>query len=412
MKLKPLLYSIAKNECVALVILLILNWSISILLCKYFLKTSKLYHLELSYEKYMLKAKKLEESSTTAKLELESRLKSNSPKRGVLFSRPSSANFLCVGVISKNRIQSNVNYVKQSLMSILTRTSLDFENEILLTAFNMESPPDLNKNLLEFSSIIKIVNISSNIASTARVKEAADYSLILNYLTKFSCKYSILMEDDAIISHDWYDRIKIGLESMPSNQLNNFLCIKLFAGYKFFDWYWLNYPTSILRVLFYSILLHLFNYYMLKYFVSHKFKLITQAVVFINSTVILVIYTSTSTNPCGYEIHEYNTGFGLVSILFPNDKLNHFSSYLNKTVYDFTELRSKFFLPKDLLLDSYKNDSKLIEYIIEPSLVQHIGMHSSLYDRATDRVGYKNLYKSFSCVDCNELFELDKNKFA
>jgi hypothetical protein len=49
----------------------------------------------------------------------------------------------------------------------------------------------------------------------------------------------------------------------------------------------------------------------------------------------------------------------------------------------------------------YREKNNLKEFIIEPSLVQHSGMHSSLYDRDTTLTGFKNLYKSYSFIDEN-----------
>ena len=132
-----------------------------------------------------------------------------------------------------------------------------------------------------------------------------------------------------------------------------------------------------------------------------------------NSLSLITIFYATSVTPCGVGVRPYSTGFGTVSLLIPYSKLILLSNYLNVTIYDYLNGRIDKISAKDLIIDSFKTQNNLTEFIIEPSVIQHIGRHSSLYTRDVESSdGYKRMYKSFSWADSKKLIEFDPNYFV
>jgi len=129
----------------------------------------------------------------------------------------------------------------------------------------------------------------------------------------------------------------------------------------------------------------------------------------VNSLSLIVIFYTTSYAPCGVGVRPYSTGFGTVSVLVPHSKLILLSNYLNQTVYAYLAGKINYINAKDLIIDTFKRENNLSEFIIEPSIVQHIGLHSSLYSRDSGNQGYKKMYKSFSWPDSKKLIRFDSS---
>lgn len=399
-----------KREYIYLILIFLNSWIIFLILARFILPSSKFYYYTNSYDGYLSRSKMLQESSVLANNKMKEWL-INKNIRNHLFTNKHD-NYLCVSVLSKNRIGSDVNYINHALMALLTRTPSSYKDYIYMNVFNMETFPENNRNLFETSQIFDIFNISTmysrnNISQllindNLRVKEAFDYSLVLKWLHKKKCNYSVILEDDAIISYDWFERLSDAIRTIKSN---NWSCIKLFSGYKLFDWTWLLYPSIILEILFLSLFLNIPMMIVIS-FGLRKLCLIVRKIYyifsFLNIIIISCVYKSTSICPINEGIHQYTTGFGTVSILIPNFNLLPYSNHILENILKYLAKEEKEFTPKDLLLDSYRLSNNLVEYIIEPSLVQHTGMHSSVYFRDLSPNGYFRMFKSFSFVDDNK----------
>ena len=408
---------------IILILIISISWFLFYFLCNYYIESSKFRHYNRDYKHFLDTYNKKEQSSIKAKSSLRKWVSQTSKHSNLvlnLFNNISNPKYLCVAILSKNRINSNVNYINQAVLALITRTSIDTWKNITIIGFNTEDPPDQNQNLLDLADLIHIVNITTKIRHyNLRIKEAMDYALVLKHLYDIKCNYSFVMEDDAIVSYNWYNKLKISIDLIKNSK--NWLCIKLFSGYKFFDWDWLWFPEQILKVLFYSIALSFANittnniiYLLVKnkdfdilkeniiyYFRPRsKIRIFVFLILILNSFTLVIIFKSTSINPTENTIREYRTGFGLVSVLIPHQNLHLFAQYLNETVHK-SIIKNEKFIPKDLLIEIYRETNHFKEFIMEPSLVQHSGMHSSLYDRDTTLTGFKNLYKSYSFIDEN-----------
>jgi hypothetical protein len=236
----------------------------------------------------------------------------------------------------------------------------------------------------------------------------------MKYFINSSCEYAILAEDDVIFAENWFEIILTELERTEKLKMNDWLMCKLFSGYKFFDNDWLDMSNIalILKLVFYSIILSIFSITVYYYVMKHpKKKVFTKAIIFLfflNSLTQMWFYNSTSVDPFGDTTHYYWTGFGCVSVLYPNKSLHLLSDFLSNVVLNYINGTSAFFKPKDLLIDWYRKVKHFRELSIEPSIVQHTGLHSSLMVKDISQVGYRLMYKSFSFVDDFKLLKFNK----
>lgn len=153
--------------------ILIIQWFICILF-NYFYTGSKFNHFHETYAEYLSRKAKLEKSAFKARDYLVSHTDH------VLFNK--SVNYLCVAVLSKNRVNSPVNYVNQAVMSLITRIKMNQKENLSIVLYNVEDNPNDNKYALELNKLIQVESLSSNVNfSNVRVKEAADYALVSKF---------------------------------------------------------------------------------------------------------------------------------------------------------------------------------------------------------------------------------------
>jgi hypothetical protein len=433
-----------------LLILQISAWFFSIFLCKYYLTSSKYRYYEPNFNNYIVNLHKQENDSIEAKKNLRQWVREAFPSKQIksFFKNPNqltqSNKYVCVGILSKNRINSQLNYVNKAVMSVITRLPFEKWKDVSIIGFNLEYSLDFNRNLLDLSDLIHIVNISSNIDHREpKVKETMDYALVLNELYTFNCKYSLIIEDDSIISHDWYSRIKDSIDYINvNNKLDDWMCTKLFSGYKFYDIDLLYDPliviTCILKSLIFSIFqILLFNIINNVLYLRHsllknfkRFKLIflksiflvienkrtkyyfiiSYSLIIINSFLIIFWFKLTSINPVDTNnIRDFSARFGTVAVLYPYHQLLPFSQYLKNELREYLYNANAHFLPKDLSLFKYKQINNLKEFTMEPSLVQHTGLHSSLHNIRINEKAYNNLIRSYSFTDENKPVTFETN---
>ncbi len=111
----------------------------------------------------------------------------------------------------------------------------------------------------------------------------------------------------------------------------------------------------------------------------------------LNLIILTIFLNSSSIRPIGYGLKTYTQGFNAVAIVYPREQLWAFSNHLADSVYSYVvKAESEEFTPKDIVLDLYRKTNNLDIYAIEPSLVQHVGVHSSLRDLRKSPVNVKN----------------------
>lgn len=233
-----------------------------------------------------------------------------------------------------------------------------------------------------------------------------DYALILKYLHSIKCNNSIIIEDDAIISKNWFQKLDSATKQINRKDL---AYIKLFTGYKFFDWDWIVNPFVILKIILLANFIFLLQFLIVKNLFKRRFSFIYLFILFVNSITLVVYFNATSVNPMGAGLHEYTTGFGAVAVMIPNERLLNVSKFFEDHVNGFLENHIMQSEPKDLLLNTYRLANRQVELIMEPSLFQHIGIFSSLYLRDVTSEGYQRMFKSFSFMYDFKLIEFDIN---
>lgn len=301
-----------------------------------------------------------------------------------------------------------------SAMALITRIKLKHENKVRIVILNLNN--DDSEDVNKFKSILHIERVSSLLIKpdkNERVKELLDYIAVIERFHRLKCNYTLLVEDDAIAALDWFESINDVLSNHLLNE-NNWIFVKLFTGYKLYDWDWLMYPEAILRVIFFSIVFGTFQVFLIKNKIKAKiWKLIVIILIYLNSLLLISWLNTTSIHPVRSGLRTYNSGFGCVAVLYPRQILenNKLVDYFKSTLENYISGRVNFFEPKDLLLDRFKKANNLTEYTIEPSVFQHIGMHSSLYARDASRNGFKTMFKSNSFIHTNELIHFNPIKF-
>ena len=137
---------------IILILIISISWFLFYFLCNYYIESSKFRHYNRDYKHFLDTYNKKEQSSIKAKSSLRKWVSQTSKHSNLvlnLFNNTSNQRYLCVAILSKNRINSNVNYINQAVLALITRTSIDTWKKITIIGFNTEDPPDQNQNLLD-----------------------------------------------------------------------------------------------------------------------------------------------------------------------------------------------------------------------------------------------------------------------
>jgi hypothetical protein len=405
-----------------LFLLLVIKWTLftAIIFTSKHFKPS---HVVFNFNAYLNYMDKLEDSSIESRKryidwwKLFTRNLNSSHPHFVFDSRDTkSQKRVCLGIITQDRLYSpgkTINHLNKVAMSILTRTKLKHRDKLTIVFFNTQPTTRVqnSSNIAQLSDLFHIRDVapSSSVTSytNSRDKESMDYAYILREMKKWSCEYIMVSEDDAIFKRDWFDVLESALDIAKRNQVDFFLA-KFFTGYKLIDLDWLLHPVCIVEVLGYSATI---SFVLTRYLLRKRLNKIHVAVVFVNSLAIIFLLKSFSINPIKKnELFEYVSGFGTVSILYSNDdKLSKWINYLENAIGSYLNNTSTFRMPKDLLLGIFREANNYKELKLEPSIVQHIGMQSSLDYRDLGEVRYRQMFKSYSFLDNFKLIEFDEN---
>lgn len=283
---------------------------------------------------------------------------------------------LCVGLITKERFsEQNYDYATQTLMSLVTRIQQKHQNKVSITLFNVSNSP------FQLNNLFKVININTtNDYSNTKIKEALDYSNIMRIISKrHECKYGLLVEDDSIAAPNWYLKLIETIDLLEAQYSNKWMCLKLFTSFRYYDWL-IHFETifkSILFVIIFASAEYFIIFNINKHF-KFNFKLKKFAYAISLNLIVLKFYLNSShISPLGYGVKKYSQGFNTVAILYPKDQLDLIAAYLDSSTKQHL-IYGKEFLPKDIALNEYKKQNSLNEFILEPALFQHIGVHSSL----------------------------------
>jgi hypothetical protein len=228
-----------------------------------------------------------------------------------------------------------------------------------------------------------------------------------------------MIEDDAIAAHNWYEQLIDSLKLIDAN--SNWFCLKLFTSYRYYDWLsHLNTVIYSLFTIFFLTFISVFIYSRLMNNIVMKSNFgtclasklsitssnitnkSTVIIFFLNSCLLIFAYNAFNISPLGYGIIKYSQGFNAVANLYPRSKLNQIAKHVEYTVRSYVKGHVTNFEPKDISLKTYKKNFYLDEYIIEPSLFQHIGLHSSLGGSAKLNDVHLQQYRPFQSYSFNK----------
>lgn len=146
-----------KNELVLLVLFLIKQWfTLRHLNNRYNLYSKQNYILSNDTE-FLRKYESYYESSKLAYKQMKSWLGVNRPGQ-VLFNEKNVT--LCVGILSQRRYTPiNLNTPFESVIALLVRTRLKYQNQIRIDIFNVEESGQSRPDLQDLQDLINIVDI-------------------------------------------------------------------------------------------------------------------------------------------------------------------------------------------------------------------------------------------------------------
>lgn len=314
---------------------------------------------------------------------------------------------LCVSIMSKKRPVSTHNYPLKTIISLITRVPLKYQDRILITVYNVDGIPLTNRSdLSPLTGIVNIVDLKQNMSKLVdkfyyfrKIKEAADYVTVLrHYYNQNICNLVLMIEDDSIASKNWYDKT---IEAAEYVKKTNWFCIKLFTSFREFDW--AIYPFSV----FYSIIKVIIIFYIINQIYLFLLKLKTKFlkkiikiskecrkmpklikfIIFVNAILIVLRLNELSIRPIGYGVKEYSIGFNAIANLYPKCKLNELADFIETNIMNFMTGKSDGFEPKDIALELFRKKYGYKQFTVEPSIFQHTGLQSSL----GEPISYKNI---------------------
>lgn len=426
-------YSVIQIKFFALVLLFFLEWTLLIYACQR-MSFSKYSRYVRTDDEFLRTFDLYSASSRTAKDDLLNWLdknqasgnnESNSTRR--LFGRATSDESVCVSILSKKRLIMAPDepryYLTQTLLSMLTRVKLKHEKMLEIRLFNVETNPSDHIELAELSKLVTtdtvhLKSLPSNsyhdislnvIFERPKLKELIDYTIILKRLYQIEhCAYHLTIEDDCIASNDWFDNILASLNELKNSYYDRkWFSIKYFTSFRTYDWM-LHLRTDLNYVV-YSLLISFIQCYLFKRVmldrmlhmsyvrynrlnvnfnqivcanVRMKFNTLAYVLITLQTLVLGLYYYCSHVQPLGDGLKVYSQGFNNVAMLYPRRVLLGLIKFFDNQIAIFKDRRE--FMPKDISVKEFIAENNFYEFIYEPSVFQHAGLHSSL--------GWRNLY--------------------
>jgi hypothetical protein len=357
-------------------------------------------------------------SSEKALINLKKWMKEND-RRTKLFNNAIKSNLFCVGLVTKERVGFGKKYMQpntiiESVTALLTRINLKYEDRVNIMIFNVDDNKEW-KDLMSVSDVLEIVNIENPFVNLiqkthhAKLQEMSDYATVLKYLYNKNCKYALVLEDDGIADWDWYEKTIDAVYKL-NIYADQWFCLKLFTSFGSFDW--LLHTRTVLKSILFIILFTVaqcpllsFIIYFSNFTIRSKYGILSltkklsfslclnglnfyknlrkrDVILIVLHTVLFKIYLNCKNPmPIGVGIREFSQGYNTVANVYPRLYLNMIGLHLEqfiKSVYVDNQPNYGLFKPQDELLKKFKEENQLREFIMQPSLFQHIGIFSSL----------------------------------
>ena len=118
------------------------------------------------------------------------------------------------------------------------------------------------------------------------------------YANRTMCEHVLLIEDDAIASHEWYEKVNDALNEIEKEQNEKkWLCLKLFTSFRFYDFF--THGPTLVKMFTCDLILTLLQSFVLikfcRFSPCHSFLLLllnTFLIHIYGSNVLTQVYTS------------------------------------------------------------------------------------------------------------------------
>lgn len=207
-----------------------------------------------------------------------------------------------------------------------------------------------------------------------RRKAIYDYIYLLETCIQSGAAWITMVEDDTVAVKGWYPRAMAALDVADSKS-TDWLYLRLFFTEKFFGWnteFWPTYLLSSVTIVA-AVAVLLLALRRLRYHTIISDGVILTACFVYTPAFILLYFMAgkLSMHPLPPGVHEMpNYGCCAQGMVFP--------SPVAARVVD--KLRQKEVGFVDMILEAWANEEKLTRFAVVPSLLQHIGGHSSKGD--------------------------------
>ncbi|KAL8788630.1 MAG: hypothetical protein Q9213_001558 [Squamulea squamosa] len=207
-----------------------------------------------------------------------------------------------------------------------------------------------------------------------RKKAIFDYTFLLETCIQSGAAWVAMVEDDTLAVKGWYPRTMTALDVADSKS-TDWLYLRLFFTEQFFGWNSESWPTYLLSSL--SIVaaatLLLIGLRRLRYYTAISNWTIFTACFVCTPACILLYFMAgrLSMRPLPPGVHEMpNFGCCAQGMVFSSTVATRVVAKLKEKELGFV----------DMILEEWANEEKLTRFAVIPSLLQHIGGHSSKGD--------------------------------
>ncbi|KAL8768202.1 MAG: hypothetical protein Q9209_005511 [Squamulea sp. 1 TL-2023] len=210
-----------------------------------------------------------------------------------------------------------------------------------------------------------------------RRKVIFDYTFLLETCIQSGAAWVAMVEDDTLAVKGWYPRTMAALDVADSKS-TDWLYLRLFFTEQFFGWnseFWPTYLLSSLSIVA-AIAALLMGLRRLRYHTAISNWTIYTACFVCTPACILLYFMAgrLSMRPLPSGVHEMpNFGCCAQGMVFSSPAATRVAAKLKEKELGFV----------DMILEEWANEEKLTRFAVIPSLLQHVGGHSSKGDDFT-----------------------------
>ncbi len=299
---------------------------------------------------------------------------------------------LCIGIATVAR--ENEQYIQSTIGSLIEPLSDAERDQIYLTVLIAHSDPNTHpiygeQWLTTLANKVLLYDVPKEQRNQLAEWEEAgdfsskaifDYTYVMQKCVDRGAEWVAMIEDDTLAVADWYPRLMDSLLQADSQHRadghqGEWLYLRMFFTEEFLGWNAEEWPkylfTSLLRVAVTVTLLLLARRFVFKNTLTNSIVALW-SLVFVPALILLYYLAGKlSIQPLKPGVHEM-PAFGCCA-----QGLVFSSSMATKTI---DHLRAEGAGFVDQLIEAWANEMGYIRWVVVPSLLQHVGVHSSKGD--------------------------------